>query len=688
MTAMGQLPSTELGFDAAGIVRRSSVARFCPGDRVAICKPGAHRTVLRSKADLVEAIPPGMTFAQAATIPLVHGTAWYALVRLARVRKAQSILVHVAAGGVGQAALQIAQHVGMEIFATVGSEPKRRLLREAYGIPDDHIFSSRDLAFARGIKRMTGGRGVDVVLNSLSGEALRQTWWYCVAPFGTFVEIGVRDILDNARLDMRPFLHERTFTFFDLKRIMQQENPELMGEIMRGVFDLQRRHITRPVDPIAVFGAAEVESAFRLMQAGQHMGKIVISFEDDAQTVPLWRSPSTDRGTRPSVVQPVLDPDAVYLLAGGLGGLGRSLSRMLVDHGARKLCFLTRSAGASERPAVCDLIRDLRDGGAAQVLVLRCDVADKAAVRQAVSQCTGQLGGRVAGVIQCAMVLRDALFRNMTHADWAESTRPKIDGTWNLHAALPDVDFFVSLASFTAIFGSRGVANYAAGSTYQDAVAHFRRAEGKHAVTLDLSIVRDAGVLAETGMTQALKDLAGPYGLDQHEVAELIWLAISGDVAGRVPPQIVTGIATGGSAVAGGSEAPWYLDDPKFAIMRRSGLKGNAAASAATTQAVDDVQAQLSRAETMDQAASVITKCLVDRVAKMLQTTAAEIDTERYLYSYGIDSLVAIEMVNWALKVCAARVTVFDIMAAVPITTMARKIAANSTATRKEVLEV
>jgi zearalenone synthase (highly reducing iterative type I polyketide synthase) len=680
MTAMDQLPTTELGFDAAGTVLRagpSASTLFRPGDRVAMCMPGAHRTIHRAKAALIQPIPTSLTFTDAATLPLAHGTAWYALVRLARARRGQSVLIHAAAGGVGQAALQIAQHLGLEIFATVGSEPKRRLLREVYGVRDDHIFSSRDSPreFAQGVKRMTGGRGVDVVLNSLPGEALRQSW-YCVAPFGTFVEIGVRDILDNARLEMRPFLEGGTFTFFDL-RIIMLERPGVMGEIMQGVFGLLREGVVRPVSPVAVFPVGEVESAFRLMQGGQHVGKIVLSFEDGKQMVPLWQRVPANK---PSVQ---LDPDAAYLLAGGLGGLGRNLSGMLVDHGARRLCFLSRSANAAERPAVRDLVRQLQDRGV-HVLILPCDVADETAVRQAVSQCTERLG-RVAGVIQCAMVLRDALFRNMSYADWIESTRPKVHGTWNLHTALPDVDFFVSLASFTAIFGSRGVANYAAGSTFQDAIAHFRRAEGKHAVTLDVSVVKDAGVLAETGMTQGLKDLAGPYGLDTHEVAELVWLAISGDVTNRSPPQIVTGIATGGSAVAGGFEALRYLDDPKFAVMARTGLKGKT--NTAQAAAVDDVPARLSRAKTLEEVARIVTDALVDRVAKMLQTTAGEIDTSRYLHSYGIDSLVAIETVNWALKVCAARVTVFDIMAAVPLTATARKIATSSSATPKELLE-
>lgn len=209
MTVMGQMHGLDLGWDAAGTVRRtgSSVSAeksgIKVGDRVVMLNPGALRTVHRAKASYCAVLDDGLklSFEEAASIPLVHGTAWYALIHIARVRQGQSILIHAAAGGVGQSAIQIAKHIGMEIFATVGSDSKRALLRDNYGIPDDHIFSSRDanFSFVQGIKQRTQGRGVDVILNSLAGEALRQTW-HCIAPFGTFVEIGAKDILNNAHL--------------------------------------------------------------------------------------------------------------------------------------------------------------------------------------------------------------------------------------------------------------------------------------------------------------------------------------------------------------------------------------------------------------------------------------------------------------------------------------------------------
>lgn len=664
MVVMGQIPDALLGFDAAGVVLRvgSSVTKFRVGDAIAMCGHGAHRTVHRAKADYCAHIPEGLTFEQAATIPVVHATAWYGLVYLARVRAGQTILIHAAAGGVGQAAIQLSQHFGLEVFATVGSEAKRELLREAYGLADDHIFNSRDLSFSDGVKRMTNGRGVDVVLNSLAGEALRQTW-HCIAPFGYFIEIGLKDILANTRLDMRPFLQDATFSFFNLNHI-EREQPALMAQIIEGAFDFLRRGITRPVTPLVTYPINEVETAFRLMQTGKHIGKIALSFDAES-IIPVARSGVESLSLN-------LDPAASYVLVGGLGGLGRSLATMLADNGARNICFLSRS-GASSAEAQA-LIRDLhaRD---VQTLALRCDVADPASLQSALKQCGHEVGA-VRGIIQCAMVLRDTLFANMTYTQWIESTRPKVQGTWNLHVALPDVDFFVVLSSFAGIFGNRGQSNYAAATAFQDEIAHLRRSEGKHAVTLDIGLMRDIGVLAETGITESLRDWEMPYGIRENKFLDLLKVAINGDMFGTLSPQVITGLATGGSALAFGIPEPFYLSDSKFAILARTGVRERSKGQQPND--VNSLQALVAGSTSLAEASEHVSEALVNRVAKMLQTPSSEIDTRRPLHSYGIDSLVAIEIVNWALKELKAHITVFDIMAAVPTTVTATKIATAS----------
>ena len=191
LVAMGQIPDSIFGFDASGVVTAvgSDVENFSIGDEVCTLYHGAHRSLIRNKAILTQLKPQSMSFEEASTLPLACATAYNALVRVAGAETGQTVLIHSGSGGVGQTAIQIAQYLGLEVFTTVGSQAKREFLQQEYSIPDDHIFSSRDASFADGIKRMTGGRGVDIILNSLSKELLRKTW-DCLAPFGTFVEIG------------------------------------------------------------------------------------------------------------------------------------------------------------------------------------------------------------------------------------------------------------------------------------------------------------------------------------------------------------------------------------------------------------------------------------------------------------------------------------------------------------------
>ncbi|KAF2639734.1 putative polyketide synthase [Massarina eburnea CBS 473.64] len=670
MVAMGQIPDSKLGFDNAGYVTRvgSAVTKFKVGDRACMYGHGAHRSIHRSREDYCALIPENMSFEEAATVPGIHGTAWNALVRLARVEKGQSILIHAAAGGVGQSAIQVAKHYEMEIFATVSSEVKRSLLRDEYGVPDDHIFNSRDLSFVKGIKRMTNGRGVDVVLNSLSGEALRQTW-HCIAPFGYFVEIGLRDILANTGLDMRPFMQDATFSFFNLNHI-EKSRPDVMAAIIEGSFDFFRRGISKPVKPLVSYPISDIEGAFRLMQAGKHVGKLVFTWGDD-DIVPVIQQQKSSLK---------LDPTASYVLVGGLGGLGRSLSTKLVSLGARKLAFFSRSGTKST--AAKELVHDLEQQGV-QVQAHVCDVADEQSVAASVAKTTQELGN-IRGVFQCAMVLRDTLFTNMTHEQWLEATRPKVQGSFNLHKHLPSVDFFISLSSFAAVFGNRGQANYAAAGAYEDALAYHRRAEGKHATTLDLGIMRDIGVLAETGITDSLRDWEKPYGIRENEFHALMERAIDGDINGTSPAQIITGLATGGSALAAGIDTPFYLDNSRFSILSLTGTRDQSNSSGSSAP----VHTLIAAATTLEEAQTAITDALVKQVAKMLQMPVAEIDTGRFLHSYGIDSLVAIEVVNWALKECKSGVTVFDVLAGVPITTLTGKMAAKSAVLKKELVPI
>ena len=399
LIALGQLPSAYFGNECAGIVTNvGSIAssRFKVGDRV-VCPPrGAFRTRNRCDASAASLIPDHMDFSSAATLPIAYCTAVYCVDHWARLQPKETILIHSASGGFGQAAVQLAQLRGAEIYATVGTDEKRQLVKDLYSIPDDHIFSSRSTTFAQGILRMTNGLGVDVVLNSLSGEALRASW-ECIAPLGRFIEVGKKDIYTTgSALPMAPLAKNVMFASVDLAMIIH-EQPRLLASLMQSVMDLaQDKQITAPA-PVKTYPATGIEDAFRHMQSGKHTGKIVIEFGDDdvVPIVPASLCVNTD----------LFDNDATYLIAGGLGGLGRSISRWMVHRGAKNLVLLSRSTKYAEEVLV--FLKELRDQGVT-VATPPCDVSNADRLREILEECS-QYMPPIKGCIQGSMVLEVSL---------------------------------------------------------------------------------------------------------------------------------------------------------------------------------------------------------------------------------------------------------------------------------------
>jgi NADPH:quinone reductase-like Zn-dependent oxidoreductase len=281
MIAMGQLVNEHIGVECAGVVTRvgSAVLDLEVGDRVCAISEGSFASYVRCRATSVARIEDSLSFETGSTIPLIWTTAYYSLIHVGRLEKGESVLIHAAAGGVGQAAIILAQMIGAEIFVTVGSLDKKNFLMNEYKISEDRIFFSRDTSFASQIKTATKGQGVDVVLNSLAGDALLATW-QCLASFGRFVEIGKRDIVSNTRLEMAPFAKNVTFSSVDLI-VVVSERPLLMKRLLSEVFDLYRQGFVRPITPLSIFPISDVESAFRSLQSGKNLGKIAITLGEE-----------------------------------------------------------------------------------------------------------------------------------------------------------------------------------------------------------------------------------------------------------------------------------------------------------------------------------------------------------------------------------------------------------------------
>lgn len=678
MASMGLVPVTALGQEASGVVLRAgsrAAQSFKPGDRVStLSVGGTHATKTRCDSRVTVEIPDAMSFEEGAAAPMVLATAYYTLVRRAKLRRGQSVLIHAAAGGVGQAAIQLAIHLGLIVYVTVGSEEKRRFVMEQYGIAEEHIFNSRDTSFAKGIHRVTGGRGVDCVLNSLSGELLRVSWT-CLATFGTFVEIGLRDITDNMRLDMRPFRKSATFAFFDVPTLIE-EDPAALGEALNDVFKLLHKGILHVPHPMTVYPVGKVEDAFRIMQQGRHRGKIVLSFseEDKAEAPVLCKATDSLK----------LDPSVTYLFIGGLGGLGRSLAREFVASGVRHIAFVSRSGDT--KPEAKATVDELVAHGA-QVKVFSGDVADQVSFLSAMEQCSRQLPP-IKGVVHMAMVLRDVVFENMSYEEWTVGLRPKVQGTWNLHQYFGHerpLDFMIFCSSISGISGNPGQAQYDAGNTYQDTLAHYRRTQGLKAVSINLGIMLNVGVIAES-VEHNFKVWEQVLGIREPAYHALMKSAINGQQQKRgddegCPAQVSIGLGTADIMATHGLPSPPWFQDSRFGPLAVASASSSASAGGEGAAAGASLASRLTEAGTNDDhaaAANIITGALVQKTAEILRIPLEEVDASRPMYSYGVDSLVALEVRNWITRELKANLALLDILAAVPIETFAGQIAQKS----------
>lgn len=278
LTVLGRIDQSTLGGECAGVVTRTgSECSLQPGDRVCACTLDCFKTYVRCDAQLAVEIPVEMSFVEAAALPTAFVTTHYALQELARLQKGETVLIHSASGGTGQSAIQIAKYIGAEVYATVGSDIKKKLIQDFYEIPENHIFCSRNTAFAEEIMRMTHGRGVDVILNSLSDEGLLASW-ECIASFGRFVEIGKKDIHSHAQLPMFPFAKNVSFGAVDIAA-MSRERPALLRKSLQAIMALVKDGHLHAFKPLDIYPVSKIEDAFRYMQSGKNMGKAVVDFE-------------------------------------------------------------------------------------------------------------------------------------------------------------------------------------------------------------------------------------------------------------------------------------------------------------------------------------------------------------------------------------------------------------------------
>jgi thioester reductase-like protein len=601
-----------LGLECAGrvAVLGEGVTGLEVGDEVLAFAPGCFASHVQTDARFVIPKLAGLTFEEAATLPVVFLTSYHALYHLARVQAGERVLIHAGAGGVGLAAIQLAHLAGAEVFATAGSEDKRNYLR-ALGVRC--VRGSRSLDFADEVLERTGGEGVDVVLNSLTGEAIARSL-FLLRSGGRFLELGKRDIEQGRRLPLAAFQNNVSYFAIDLDRLWLT-HPQLMAGQLREVMRLVEGGDLRPL-PLRTFPVTKAAEALQHIARARHIGKVVLSLRvPDAVVAPSAEEALTFRS------------DAAYLLVGGLSGLGLATAAWMVERGARHLVLMGRRGANS--PEAEDALEAMRRSGA-EVVAVGADVTQPDEVARVLGQMRASMPP-LHGVIHSAMVLDDCLVGQLNEERLQRALAPKVQGAWNLHRLTRDdpLDFFVLFSSAAATLGNAGQANYAAANAFLDTLAHHRRAQGLPALAVNWTAVADAGHLARHA-----------------EIATQLTRIGLGPLPSRDLLRALGKLLEVGAVQAAVMLADWKRvaeHHPGGLAPRLRDLAGSASSSEGAGGRGGTRRQALLAAEPAERLRS-LEEWLREQLGKVLGAAPSRIEADQPLTSLGLDSLTAVEL--------------------------------------------
>jgi NADPH:quinone reductase-like Zn-dependent oxidoreductase/acyl carrier protein len=602
-----------IGMELSGRIVRvgAGVEGWAPGDAVLGFAPASFATHVVTRASAIARKPETISFEAAATIPTTFFTAYYALCELARLRRGERVLIHGGAGGVGIAAIQIARHLGAEVFATAGADEKREFVR-LLGV--DRVFDSRSLAFADDVRACTNGEGVDIVLNSLAGEAMVRGI-DTLRPFGRFLELGKRDFYENSQIGLRPFRNNISYFGIDADQLMGVL-PELTTRLFEEVMALFVSGVLHPL-PYRAFPAARAEEAFRYMQQARQIGKVLVTYASG--------TPAPTRG----VAQPALslDPRAAYLIVGGTGGLGYASARWMIARGARHLTLASRG-GALDAVKQQEL-EQLQVAHGVSVSVVSCDVTDPAALDRLVETIEAR-GTPLKGVLHSAMRIDDGLLRNLDDARMLAVLEPKVAGAWNLHRATRRcaLDFFVLYSSATTCLGNPGQGAYVAANSFLEALVAHRRAAGLPATFMAWGPIEDVGFLARNSATrEALQARIGGASITSDEAMTALERVLASRAAGEAVVRLDW------AAIARGM--------PAAQARRYMALQGGGATEATNE---DGALLEQLRGLPTNEAVALVETALRGHIARILHMSPERVALDRSVLDLGMDSLMGMEL--------------------------------------------
>ncbi|WP_158884798.1 type I polyketide synthase [Amycolatopsis anabasis] len=564
-------------------------------------------------AQLVFRRPARLGLPEAATVPGVFLTAYHSLCHLAGLGRGDRILIHTATGGVGLAAVQIARWKGAEIFATAGSPEKRALLR-TMGIR--HVADSRSLDFAEEFLAATHGQGVDVVLNTLAGPAIQRNL-ELLAPYGRYLELTKKDIVGDGRLALRALGRNISFHVVDVAD-MGRSDPKRVSAIVREVLRHLETGDLAPL-PYRTFPAGDAAGAFRHLARAKHIGKVLLSFQDETAAV----SPPAARPRRA-----VVRPDATYLVTGGLGGIGAKIAEWLADRGARYLFLLGRSPldASADQERVAAIEAWKRTG--AEVRYEAVDVADEAAMRSVLDGIARRGWPPIRGVLHAAGVHAYHPIGELDAAKISAVLRPKVTGSLVLDRLLrgTPLDFFVLFSSASALLSSPLLGGYAAANAFLDGLAHHRRRRGEPATSVNWGAWASVG-MASRALREANRSLPAGTGDFEPATGLAILERLLGDDATQAAALVI-------------DWPEWSRAHPRAArsplLARLVPRNGEAEATPVAPP----------RTGNGGDRREVITRYLVDQLAAGLGMPPERIDLRRPLNRLGLDSLTAVELKN------------------------------------------
>ena len=602
------------GDEVAGVVKSvgSGVTQVAPGDRVFGLAVFGLATCSLARAGDVRLLPDGLSFEEAATLPVVFMTSWHALKTVAHLKAGEKVLVHAGAGGVGMAAIQIAHHLGAEVIASVGSPAKRALL-ETLGVK--HMVDSRRGDFADAVMEITGGKGVDVVLNSLAAEAIPMGL-SCLAEFGRFIEIGKRDIYQNSRIPLWPLRQNASFHVVAMDAIFGGDE-ELTGQLLKVVADLVETKELHPL-PFRAFPACRIDSAFRLMAQGKHTGKVVVSFPE----------PFISRRGESPVPAFGVDPDGSYLITGAFGGFGKVVAEWLADCGARHLVLSSRSGPSTpEAKAFVSALRERE----VDVQVMLADAGSPGDVDSLLDGIF-KAGHPLKGVFHLAMVIDDAPIASLTSARMRSVVDPKAMGAWLLHEKTQsmELDYFVMFSSVSSIFGNPAQGNYAAANAFLDALAQHRHAIGLPALVINWGALGGEGYVARNERVAEYLARQGTTPLSPREVTLLMETFLSAGTTQALA--LRADWAKWRTSFRGSQENP--LMERIFA----DGVEGQESGGSKS-----DWRLKIESAAP-DKRSDIIMLAVLDIVGSVLRVKPESLRPDQPLTDLGLDSLMAVEI--------------------------------------------